>query len=179
MEENKEITEDIVTGTEVIAASDKGIDYDKLVDKFGCTKMSQELIDKIEKLTGEKAHRFIRRGMFFCHRDLDICLKDYENMKPFYLYTGRGPSNESLHLGHTIPFIMTQYLQRVFDLPLVIQITDDEKFLYKDELELENTIKMGKSNIKDIIAFGFDPEKTFIFSDCEYIKHLYPNVLKV
>jgi hypothetical protein len=47
MEENKEITEDIVTGTEVIAASDKGIDYDKLIDKFGCTKMSQELIDKI------------------------------------------------------------------------------------------------------------------------------------
>jgi len=51
--------------------------------------------------------------------------------------------------------------------------------LYKEELELENTIKMGKSNIKDIIAFGFDPEKTFIFSDCEYIKYLYPNVLKV
>ena len=38
---------------------------------------------------------------------------------------------------------------------------------------------MGKSNIKDIIAFGFDPEKTFIFSDCEYIEKLYPNVLKV
>ena len=64
-------------------------------------------------------------------------------------------------------------------MPLVIQITDDEKFLYKEELELANTIVMGKSNIKDIIAFGFDPEKTFIFSDCEYIKYLYPNVLKV
>ena len=61
-------------------------------------------------------------------------------------------------------------------MPLVIQITDDEKFLYKEELELANTIVMGKS---DIIAFGFDPEKTFIFSDCEYIKYLYPNVLKV
>jgi len=38
---------------------------------------------------------------------------------------------------------------------------------------------MGLSNIKDIIAFGFDPEKTFIFSDVEYIKYLYPNTLKV
>ena len=38
---------------------------------------------------------------------------------------------------------------------------------------------MGKSNIKDVLAFGFDPEKTFIFSDTEYIKTLYPNVLKV
>lgn len=38
---------------------------------------------------------------------------------------------------------------------------------------------MGKANIKDIIAFGFDPEKTFIFSDVDYIQHLYPNVLRV
>ncbi len=46
-------------------------------------------------------------------------------------------------------------------------------------MELEKSISMGKSNIKDIIAFGFDPEKTFIFSDTDYIKFLYPNVLKV
>ena len=38
---------------------------------------------------------------------------------------------------------------------------------------------MGRANIKDIIAFGFDPEKTFIFSDMDYIHNLYPNVLKV
>ena len=41
--------------------------------------------------------------------------------------------------------------------------------MYRPELELEKTMKMGISNIKDIIAFGFDPEKTFIFSDVEYI----------
>ena len=99
--------EDVVTGIEVTAASDKGIDYDKLVEKFGCFKMTDELRDKIEKLTGEKPHRFIRRGIFFCHRDLDICLNNYEKMNPFFLYTGRGPSAESLHLGHTIPFIFT------------------------------------------------------------------------
>ena len=58
-------------------------------------------------------------------------------------------------------------------------MTDDEKFIHKEHLDLHQTIKMGKSNIKDILAFGFDPEKTFIFSDCEYIQMLYPNVLKV
>ena len=65
---------------------------------------------------------------------------------------------------------------------IVIQITDDEKYIYRPELELEGpkgTIAMGLSNIKDIIAFGFDPEKTFIFSDVEYIQHLYPNVIRV
>ena len=44
--------EDLVTGIDVVAAKDTGIDYDKLVDKFGCTKMTDELIKKIEKLTG-------------------------------------------------------------------------------------------------------------------------------
>lgn len=72
-------------------------------------------------------------------------------------------------MGHAIPFVFTQYLQRVFDVPLVIQITDDEKFIFKDNFDLDKTIAMGKSNIKDVLAFGFDPEKTFIFSDIEYI----------
>ena len=64
-------------------------------------------------------------------------------------------------------------------MPLVIQITDDEKYLYKEDLGLEKYIEMGRNNIKDIIAFGFDLEKTFIFSDVNYIKYLYPNTLRV
>ena len=95
-------------------------------------------------------------------------LDSYEAKKPFYLYTGRGPSADALHLGHTIPFLFTKYLQDAFDVPLVIQITDDEKYIYRPEYDLDGpkgTIAMGISNIKDIIAFGFDPEKTFIFSD--------------
>lgn len=174
-EENK----DEVTPFLISADKDTGIDYDKLVDRFGCTRMTDELREKIEKLTGRKPHRFIRRNIFFCHRDLDVMLNRYEQKQLFYLYTGRGPSAEALHLGHAIPFIMTRYMQEAFDLPLVVQITDDEKFLYRPELELEKVKKMAISNIKDIIAFGFDPEKTFIFMDTEYIKELYPNVIKV
>lgn len=47
-------------------------------------------------------------------------------------------------------------------------MTDDEKFLWKD-LKLEEYRKFTKENAKDIIAVGFDINKTFIFSDCEYI----------
>ena len=35
----------------------------------------------------------------------------YEAGKNFYLYTGRGPSSEALHLGHLIPFQFTKWLQ--------------------------------------------------------------------
>ena len=182
LEEEKTLTkeeEDIVTAFNIQATSDKGIDYDKLLVKFGCSAMNDHLRAKIETLTGRKPHRLIRRNIFFCHRDLDIILNRYEAGKLFYLYTGRGPSAEALHLGHAIPFIMTRYMQEAFDVPLVIQVTDDEKYMYRPELELENVIKMGMSNIKDIIAFGFDPEKTFIFLDTEYIQYLYPNVIRV
>ena len=171
-----------MTPFEIQAASDKGIDYEKLIQKYGCSAMTPEIIKRIEELSGKPVHRFIRRGIFFCQRDLTEILNAYEKQQPFYLYTGRGPSADALHMGHTIPFLFTKYLQEAFDVPLVIQITDDEKYIYKPEYELEGkngTIQMGINNIKDIIAFGFDPEKTFIFSDIGYIQHLYPNVIRV
>lgn len=175
----EEPVEDLVSAFKIQAASDKGIDYDKLLDKFGCFPMTEEMTDKIAKCTGRKPHRFIRRGIFFCHRDFDVILNRYEAGKLFYLYTGRGPSAEALHLGHAIPFIMTRYMQEAFDVPLVIQVTDDEKYLYRPELGYDQVVSMGYSNIKDIIAFGFDLDKTFIFLDTHYIKYLYPNTIKV
>lgn len=38
---------------------------------------------------------------------------------------------------------------------------------------------MAYENAKDIIACGFDMSKTFIFSDLDYIQHMYPNILKI
>ncbi len=87
-----------------------------------------------------------------------------EKGKPFYLYTGRGPSSGAMHIGHLLPFLFTKWLQDTFDVPLVIQLTDDEKFLWKD-LGLEESKRLAVENAKEIIALGFDVEKTFIFSD--------------
>lgn len=95
-------------------------------------------------------------------------LNQYEAKKPFYLYTGRGPSSSSMHVGHLIPFIFCKWLQDVFDVPLVIQLTDDEKCLWRD-IKLEEANKMAYENAKDIIACGFDVDKTFIFSNLDYI----------
>jgi tryptophanyl-tRNA synthetase len=52
--------------------------------------------------------------------------------------------------------------------PLVIQLTDDEKFFWKD-LTMEDVNRLAISNAKDIIAIGFDLNKTFIFADTSYI----------
>ncbi len=172
-------TEDKVDPFHVEAATDKGIDYDKLIKRFGCSKITPELLDRFEKLTGQKPHRFLRRGIFFSHRDLDKILDQYAKKKPFYIYTGRGPSSSALHLGHMIPFMFTKYLQDVFDVPVVIQLTDDEKYYHKQDLTIEQCQQYAIDNIKDIIAVGFNPEKTFIFRDTDYVAQLYGNALKV
>ena len=161
-----------------VEADEGGIDYDKLIREFGCSRIGPELIARVERLTGVRAHRFLRRGLFFSHRDLEALLDAYERGDPFYLYTGRGPSSEALHLGHLIPFHFTAWLQSAFRVPLVIQLTDDEKFLWKN-LSLETAHRLGYENAKDIIACGFDPQRTFLFSDLDYIGVMYPNVLKV
>lgn len=56
----------------------------------------------------------------------------------------------------------------MFDVPLVIQLTDDEKTLWKD-LTIEQAMKLARENAKDIIAMGFDVNKTFIFSDLDFM----------
>lgn len=65
-------------------------------------------------------------------------------------------------------------------MPIVIQMTDDEKFLFKPTLTPEMTQKFTRDNAKDIIACGFDLDKTFIFSNYGYMGgSFYENVSKI
>ncbi|XP_077995089.1 tryptophan--tRNA ligase, cytoplasmic-like [Glandiceps talaboti] len=176
-----EETEDLVDPWSVLSASAKGVDYDKLIKRFGSQKIEPALLERIEKVTGKPPHHLLSRGIFFSQRDMNQILDLYEKGKPFFLYTGRGPSSEAMHLGHLIPFIFTKYLQDAFNVPLVVQLTDDEKFLWKD-LKVEEAHRLAYENAKDIIACGFDINKTFIFSDIEYIgssSAFYQNMLRV
>lgn len=79
-----------------------------LTERFGSSKIDDTLIARLEKAAGRPAHHLIKRGIFFSHRDLHSILQLVEEGKKFYLYTGRGPSSESLHLGHLIPFVITK-----------------------------------------------------------------------
>lgn len=147
----------------------QSIDYEKLIKQFGTRPISDETLARFEAVTGQKPHHFLRKGVFFSERDFTKILDLYEQGKPFFLYTGRGPSSDSMHLGHMVPFIFTKWLQEVFDVPLVIELTDDEKFLFKHKLTVEDVKKYARENAKDIVAVGFNPENTFIFSDLQYV----------
>eukprot|EP00934_Nitzschia_sp_Nitz4_P008003 Nitzschia sp. Nitz4//scaffold13_size275219//104102//106096//NITZ4_000865-RA/size275219-processed-gene-0.82-mRNA-1//1//CDS//3329535987//7993//frame0 len=166
------------------------IDYNKLVDQFGSTLIDETLMKRIEAATVGKGnvdrlHRFLRRGIFFSHRDMTALLDAMDKGTPMYLYTGRGPSSSAMHLGHLVPFLFTKWLQDAFDVPLVIQMTDDEKFLFKGEYTAESGDNLDYfagltiENAKDIIACEFDYNKTFLFSDLDYVGKMYPNVVRI
>ena len=153
------------------------IDYNKLIEKFGTFAINNEIIEKIEKITGE-VHPFLKNRYFFSHRDLDWILDEYQKGNKFYLYTGRGPSGH-VHLGHLMPWLFTKYLQDKFNVKLIFQITDDEKFLFNDNKDLETINKFTFENVLDIIAIGFDPVKTKIIIDTKHINYLYPLSIEI
>ncbi len=153
------------------------IDYDRLMEQFGVQPMTKEIEEKIAEHAKFK-HLQLRRGVYLSHRDTDWWIKEYEKGNKVGLYTGRGPSGH-VHLGHLLPWFFCKYLQDAFDADLYFQMTDDEKFLHRDDLTLEETVALTYENALDVIACGLRPEKTHIFSDTDHIAHLYKIALNV
>jgi len=171
--EDRRRDEFIVTPWEV-----KGVvDYERLIEQFGTETITDEILGMLQKYTGE-LHPFLKRKIFFSHRDLKWLFNEYEKGNQFFLYTGRGPSGNT-HLGHIMPWIFTKWLQDKFDCELWFQMTDDEKFYFNQKLSLEETHKFAYENALDVIALGFNPKKTFIFSDIDISGYLYPLAARV
>lgn len=59
-------------------------------------------------------------------------------------------------------------------------MTDDEKFLFSEKRTIEEVQGYTRTNAADIIAVGFDPKKTFIFSDYDYMGGaFYKNITRM
>lgn len=144
--------------------------YKKLIEEFGVQAITSDLLTRFEKLTGHQPHRLLRRGLFFAHRHFEEILDDFEQGKRIYIYTGRGPTSEALHLGHIIPMEFTVWLQQVFNAFVVFQMADDEKYWFK-KVKFDHVYNLGFENAKDVIALGFNPDKTFIFSNRDYSRN--------
>jgi tryptophanyl-tRNA synthetase len=170
---DEEKEEMVVTAWEVSGE----IDYDKLIEQFGVQPMTTSIADRIASHAGYM-HLQLRRGIYISHRDTDWWLDEYEKGNKVGLYTGRGPSGH-VHLGHLMPWFFCKYLQDAFDADLYFQMTDDEKFLHRRELSLNETIGYTYDNALDVIACGLSAERTHIFSDTNDIGHIYRLGLEV
>lgn len=153
------------------------VDYGRLVKEFGLSHLDEKNLKELENQAGE-LHYFLRRKIFFAHRDMDLLLREVRKGKKFFLYTGRGPSGKT-HLGHLVPWLFTKWLQDKFKAKLYFQMTDDEKFLFKPELSLKDTHELALENALDVIAVGFDEKRTEIIIDTDKIDKLYRISLEV
>ena len=141
--------------------------------------VSDDLKAKLEGL-GKPLHRYLRRDVTFGHLGFDTLLQSVlDHQLPFYLLVSKSPQATGLNLGHSVPLELTRYFQDVFDAPVVIQIGDDDKYVFTADGDIDKIAKLVKNTIKDVIAFGFKPEKTFVFINSEYIGELYFNVCHV
>jgi tryptophanyl-tRNA synthetase len=154
------------------------VDYDKIMTKFGTEPIDQNIIKSLSSLTGGEVHFMLKRGIFFTHRDLGWLLQQVKGGEKFYLYTGRGPSDHT-HIGHLVPWIFTKWLQDKFHAKLIFQLTDDEKFLFNENLDLDKTHSLALDNALDIVALGFDPKLTEIIIDTDRSNMLYPQAIKI
>jgi tryptophanyl-tRNA synthetase len=153
------------------------VDYNKLIKEFGVSKIDEDLLSEIKKYTKD-LHFMLRRKIFFANRDLKWILDKYQKGEKFFLYTGRSPSGP-IHLGHLQTWIFVKWLQDKFGAELYFQFPDEEKFLFKKDLDFNESQKWLYDNMLDVIALGFDSNKTHFIIDTKHANLMYPEAIKV
>lgn len=64
----KKISDQIIDPWKVKTVKGKAIDYLKIIEEWGCDPITNELISRWQKLTGQPPHPLIRRGVYYAHR---------------------------------------------------------------------------------------------------------------
>jgi tryptophanyl-tRNA synthetase len=149
---------------------DGEVDYEKLLDRFGADRLTDEQIRRFPD------HPMIRRRVYYAGRDIDRYLEAAEAGHTHSLVTGVGPSGP-MHLGHVLVFYLVKRLQRATDAYVYIPLSDDEKYYTKD-MTFEEISAATRSNLRDLLAVGFDPNRTRIVVDRLDADVLYPHAAR-
>jgi tryptophanyl-tRNA synthetase len=144
------------------------IDYDRLLEKFGADALTTTQIEQFPA----PVHPLVQRNVFYAERDVDEFLAAATAGDAHSIVTGRGPSG-AMHLGHIFPLYFAKHLQEQLDTLVYIPFSDDEKYLVKDNT-LEEISAQTRENLRDLLAVGFDPERTRIVMDLADADVVYP-----
>jgi tryptophanyl-tRNA synthetase len=149
------------------------IDYARLRELFGTEDLTPALLDRLRAAAGRPLPPSLERGIYYSHRDIGRILDAHAAGRPFFLYSGRGPSGP-VHTSHLLAFELSKWFQDSFGAEMWIQITDDEKVWAKGELSRAESYRWGLDNLADLLAVGFAPGKTHVFFDTRSIGAMYP-----
>ncbi len=144
------------------------VNYRKLIEEFGARPFSKEMVE-----AHGISHRLFDVGYFISHRDFDKYLEKWKSGRKVAIVSGRGVSAQ-MHLAHLLLFKFIKFLQEKLDAFVFIPFSDDEKYLYKRDLEFGELSELDRSNAADIIALGFDPGRTkFMFDTINMNQSVY------
>ena len=158
------------------------VDYRELLDRFGADELTDDQIARFPD-----PHPMVRRKVFYAGRDVDRFLDAVERSatsnrtgsdeaanggETVSLVTGVGPSGP-MHIGHAMHFYHAKHLQDRTGAHVYIPMSDDEKYFGKD-LSLAEISDYARDNLRDLLAVGFDPERTRIVVDTADADVVYP-----
>ncbi|RYJ13871.1 tryptophan--tRNA ligase [Halogeometricum borinquense] len=149
-------------------AVDGEVDYDRLLDAFGADALTDDQRDRFP----DPVHPMVRRGVFYAGRDVDPFLDAATAGQTCSVVTGRGPSGP-MHLGHVLPFYFAKYLQEQTGAYVYVPLSDDEKYFAKDR-QFEDISAHVRENLRDLLAVGFNPERTRFVIDTADADVVYP-----
>ncbi|MFH0955238.1 MAG: tryptophan--tRNA ligase [Candidatus Micrarchaeota archaeon] len=134
-------------------------DNQKLVDRFGAQRI-QDLSDVPDFYT-------FKNGLIFSHRDFDTFYAGLKKGKRSAIVSGFNASG-TMHIGHKAVFDTNLFFQKKYGLPVFIPISDDESYVSGKVESQEDALKNSMQLAKEMLAYGFDPQKTYIVIDQIY-----------
>tara|TARA_Y100000034_G_scaffold132286_1_gene194889 strand:+ start:2686 stop:3753 length:1068 start_codon:yes stop_codon:yes gene_type:complete len=130
-----------------------------LINKFGA-----KLVSKLKKKP--KFYTF-DRDIIYSHRDFDKFFSSLEKGEKCAILSGFNASG-TIHLGHKPVFDTNLFFQKKYGLPVFIPISDDESYVTGKVDTQEEALENSKKLARELLAYGFDPLKTFFIIDQIY-----------
>jgi tryptophanyl-tRNA synthetase len=78
-----------------------------------------------------------------------------------------------------VPWAFTKHLQDTYECKLLFQFTDDEKLLKNEDFDPTITNHWVYENALDLMALGFDPDKTEFIVNMRHTSKLFPIALRI
>jgi len=132
---------------------------EKLVREFGASRISS--------LKEVPDFYTFKKNLIYSHRDFDKFYKALKKGEKCAIVSGFNASG-TIHLGHTLVFDTNLYFQKEFGVPIFIPISDDESYVAGKVKNQEEALKFSLELAKELIAYGFDPHKTYFIIDQIY-----------
>lgn len=156
---------------EMAGAEDDDVDYLRPVEEFGARRLTERQVDRLPD------HPMVRRRVFYAGRDLAGFLEAAGAGRPHSIVTGVGPSGP-MHLGHVLPFYLAKRIQDETGATVYVPLSDDEKY-YTRDLSFGDIGEYTRENLRDLLAVGFDPDRTRILIDTADADLVYPLAARV